>query len=148
MSIKKELLALAFGVLLILVTFGDNHLGSIAGIPVGNLDTIFGQNLWPILDVVYPLATIAVFLIHGWSKGAKLKAKSASMFLLVSFIVLLGLMNADDVIIGLNHLGLNLMVYPPQGYWIIISWLFPVYSIITFFLFEKMLKHGRNEAKQ
>jgi hypothetical protein len=147
MGFRKEILAFVFGVLLVLVTFGDNHLGSILGIPVGNLDAVFGQGFWPVFDVLYPLAIIGVFLVHGWSKGVKLRVKSASMFVFVLFIVLLGLMNLDDFIIGLDHLGLGLMFYPPLGYWVMISWLFPFYSIVAFFVFERMLKFNRNVAK-
>jgi hypothetical protein len=147
MGFKKELLALAFGVLLILVTFGDNHLGRIVGMPVGNLDSVLGQRYWPVLDVVYPVATIAVFLLHGSLIGKKLKMKSASTVVFVSFIVMLGFMNADDIIIGLNHLGLNLMVYPPQEYWNIISLLYPIYATVAFFLFEQTLKSSRNNLK-
>jgi hypothetical protein len=147
MGFRKEILAFVFGVLLILVTFSDDHIGRIAGVPVGNLDTIFGVGLWPVLDVVYPLASVAVFVLHGWGKGVKFKVKSASTFVFASFVVLLGLLNADDFIIGLNHLGLNLMVYPSQEYWVIISWLYPVYAIVAFFMFEKMLSFNKKAAK-
>ena len=54
---KKEILALAFGMLIFLITFGDSHLAS----NVGNLDTIFGLTFWRLLDVVYPALTIVVF---------------------------------------------------------------------------------------
>ena len=147
MGLRKELLALAFGVLLVLVTFGDNHLGNIAGVPIGNLDTIFGLAFWPVLDVLYPLATIAVFVLHGWNEESKMKLKSAPTLFFSVFIILLALMNLDDLVLAFNHLGLNLTVQPPQRYWIIISWLYPIYSAAAFFLFEKMLKNRRNAVK-
>ena len=105
MGLRKELLALAFGALLVLVTFGDNHLGNIAGVPIGNLDTIFGLALWPVLDVLYPLATIAVFILHGWNRDSKLKLKSTPTLVFAVFIILLALMNLDDFVLALNHLG-------------------------------------------
>ncbi len=62
MSIKSEIFALFFGVLLILVTFGDDHFGAtLSGVGIGNPDTVFGISFWPVLDVIYPLASIAVF---------------------------------------------------------------------------------------
>ena len=65
MGIKSEFLTLTFGGLLILVTFGDDHLAN----NIGNLDTIFGLHLWPVLDIVYPIASIGVFLLYGYVKG-------------------------------------------------------------------------------
>ena len=70
MGFRNEVFALAFGVLLVLVTFGDNHLGSIHTAQLGNLDAIFGLVLWPAIDLIYSLATVAVFLLYGWSKEA------------------------------------------------------------------------------
>ena len=36
---------------------------------IGNLDTIFGIGAWQLLDVAYPVASIAVFLLYGRAKG-------------------------------------------------------------------------------
>ncbi len=132
MDFRAEILALVFGVLLILVTFGDNHLegGSIA---LGNLDTIFGLTLWPLMDAVYPVATVAVFLLYGWSKIGKLKIKVPTALLFVSFLLTLSLMNVDDLAIGLNH-----PVDLPQTYWVVISWVYPIYAACAFFLFGKL----------
>jgi hypothetical protein len=147
MGLRKEILALAFGALLILVTFGDNHLGKVAGVSIGNLDTILGYRLWPVLDIVYPLALITIFLLYGWSIGAKVKLKSASTFLFASFLIVLALVNIDDVFLGLSHAGLTFAIYPSQEYWTTISWIFPAYSAIAFFSFGKTLKINRNVAK-
>lgn len=57
MGLKSEVLALTFGVLLILITFGDSHLVYF----VGNLDTIFGLAFWEPLDVLYKFASIVVY---------------------------------------------------------------------------------------
>ena len=59
MGLRSEITAFTFGVLLILVTFGDAHLSG----TVGNLDTTFGLVLWKPLDALYVLASIAVFLL-------------------------------------------------------------------------------------
>ena len=130
MGFKSEVLALVFGVLLILVTFGDNHFGRIAGVAVGNLDTLFGYRLWPVMDVLYPLATVAVFLLYGFAKGGKLRINLKTALLFASFLLVLSLMNVDDIAIGLN-----LMIYFSRVYWVAISWVYPVYGAVAFFLF-------------
>jgi hypothetical protein len=133
MSIKSDVLALFFGALLIFVAFGDDHLGKIAGVAVGNLDTIFGIKLWPIFDVIYPVATVVVFLLYGWAKGNRLRINYSNSLLFISFLAALVLMNFDDVAIALN-----LAVYPPTVYWVAISWIYPVYGAAAFFLFGKL----------
>lgn len=130
LGFKSEVLALVFGVLLILVTFGDNHFGRIAGVAVGNLDTIFGYRLWPVMDVIYPLATVAVFLLYGFAKGGKLRINLKTALLFASFLLVLSLMNVDDIAIGLN-----LMIYFSRVYWVAISWVYPIYGAVAFFLF-------------
>ena len=136
MGLKSELLAFAFGFLLLLVTFGDNH-HIVSGQTVGNLDTILGVALWPVLDVIYPLATIAVLLLYCLSKGTNLRTKR-SIFLFLTFLAALALMNLDDIVIGLNHAVLQFTMNPPMDYWIAISWIYPVYSAIVFFLLGKL----------
>ena len=89
---KKEILALAFGMLIILTTFGDSHLAG----NVGNLDTIFGLTFWRLLDVVYPVLSIVVFLMYGREKqGLKINLRSTVIF--SGFLVLLALMCLDDL---------------------------------------------------
>ena len=63
MNWKSESLALVFGMLIILIIFGDAAQVSW----VGNLDTIFGLTYWHLMDVIYHLASIMVFLLYGKS---------------------------------------------------------------------------------
>lgn len=128
---KSEILTLIFGMLLILVTFGDSHTNRV----VGNLDTIFGQTLWPVLDILYPLASISVFLLYGYVKGNGLKINSMTVLLFASFIAVLTLFIFDDILQPLN-----IMLLIPKTYWIIIMWVYPIYSIFAFFLFGRMHK--------
>ena len=130
MGLKSEILAFVFGLLLILVTFGDNHLGRVAGVAIGNLDTIFGYGLWPVMDVIFPLATIVVFLLYGFSKGFKLRINKKTSFLFFSFLLVLCLINLDDIGIAL-HFELSI----PFVYWLAISWIYPVYGAMAFFFF-------------
>jgi hypothetical protein len=132
-SLKAEVFALLFGVLLILVTFGDNHFGIIAGVQIGNLDTIFGYDFWPILDMIYPLTTIITFLLYGRSKGGKLRIDASSGLVFATFIVLLSLMNFDDIAIVLR-----VAIYPARIYWTAISVIYPIFSAIALFLFGKL----------
>ncbi len=135
MRLRSEFLAFAFGVLLIFVTFGDDQLGKIAGVAVGNLDTAFGFALWPVMDVVCPLASIAVFLLFGWVKGGGLKLNWRTLFLFSSFLLVLLLIIIDDVVIGLNRLGFVFSLPLSRVYWVAVSWVYPIYSAVAFFLF-------------
>ena len=135
MALRSEILALTFGVLLILVTFGDSHLSVEGGnIIVGNLDTIFGLALWQAIDLIYPVASIAVFLLYGWTKGTgRLRLNPVNTLLFASFLGALALISVDDIVIVLGqHLEL------PQIYWNAVSWIFPLYSAIAFFAFGKV----------
>ena len=147
MRLRSEILAFAFGVLVILVTFGDDNLGRIAGVSVGNLDTIFGAGLWPVMDVVYPLATITVFLLFGMMKGGRLRIDWATMLLFSSFLLVLALIIVDDVIIGLNLMGFVLSKSLPGAYWVAISWIYPVYSAVAFFLFGRLHERDLSLAR-
>jgi hypothetical protein len=133
LSFRSEVLVFFFGMLVILVTFGDDHIGAtLGGFGIGNLDTIFGQTFWPVLDVIYPLATVLVFLLYGWTKQGRLRITASTVLLFVSFLAVIALVNFDDLAIALR-----LAVYPPQIYWSIILWIYPVYSGIALFLFGK-----------
>ncbi len=125
---KSEILALIFGMLLILVTFGDAHLSS----EIGNLDTIFGLTYWKLLDVIYPVASIIVFLLYGKIRNG-IKLNFQKILILVSFLIVLALISLDDVAIVLN-----LTIDLSHEYWIIIEWIYPIYSAIAFFLFGKI----------
>ena len=133
MSFKSDFLTLIFGALLVLVTFGDSHLGRIGGVAIGNLDTILGYALWPLLDVFYPLATISVFLLYGWAKGNGFRVCWLTGFLFASFLLVLALVSIDDIAIGLDW-----SVDLSRTFWEAISWVYPIYSAGAFFLFGKL----------
>jgi hypothetical protein len=128
MGLKSEVLALAFGALLIFVTFGNAHIYWF----IGNLDTIFGLTFWRVLDVFYPVASAVVFLLYGWVKGNGLKFNAYTALLFATFVALLILVNIDDVV-QVVPVALTL----PKIYWAAVEWLYPVYSAAAFFLFGK-----------
>lgn len=124
---KSEVLALVFGVLLILLTFGDNHLTS----TVGNLDSIFGKALWRPLDVMYPLASITVFLLYGKVNGG-LRVNALTVGMFFSYLVALALISLDDIAIVLN-----VSITLTKGYWVVVEWFYPIFSSIAFFIFGR-----------
>jgi hypothetical protein len=127
MGLKSEIVALAFGVLLISLTFGDAHLVSY----VGNLDTIFGVAFYKPLDVVYVLASIAVFLLYGKLKGG-LRFNTVTVLVFLSYLFALALISMDDI-----SLVLNLNITLPKDYWIAVEWFYPIYSSIALFIFGR-----------
>jgi hypothetical protein len=129
MSYRSEILAFAFGMLLIFLTFGDDYLSR----NIGNLDTIFGHGLWPVLDVVWPIATIAIFLLYGREKGNGLKINPTTVLLFLSFLTVLTLIDADDIAFVLR-----IPFNEPKAYWTVVMWVYPVYSAVAFFLFGKI----------
>lgn len=130
---KSEITAFVFGVLLILLTFGDSHLVGY----VGNLDIILGLAFWKPLDVLYPLASIIVFLLYGKLKGG-LKLNTMTVLVFLSYLFALALISLDDII-----LVLNLQITLPKSYWIAAEWFYPIYSSIAFFIFGRI-----NQFKQ
>ena len=138
MGLRSEILALAFGALLIFVTFGDSHIIWF----VGNLDTIFGLAFWRALDVFYPLASISVFLLYGWEKGKGLKFNTITILLLASFVAVLVLVNIDDFVQVLN-----ITLVPSKAYWGVMMFVYPVYSSVAFFLFGKKQETIRASQK-
>jgi len=128
MSWKSEGLALAFGMLLILLTFGDSHLTW----TVGNLDSIFGRTFWPLSDIVYPLASIAVFLLYGSVKG-RLRISMLTIGIFFTYLGALGLISLDDIAIVL-HVQITLTI----DYWVLVEWFYPIYSSIAFFMFGRV----------
>jgi hypothetical protein len=134
MTLRSEVLGLTFGALLILVIFGDNHLKVEGGsIVVGNLDTVFGLALWQAMDVIYFVALIVVFLLYGWTKSSSgFRFDSMSLLLFVSFLAVLSLISVDDYA---QVLGFDLKL--PAVYWVVVSWVFPIYSAIALFMFGR-----------
>jgi hypothetical protein len=127
MGLKSEIIALTFGILLILLTFGDAHLvGS-----VGNLDMIFGHAFWKPLDVLYLLVSIVVFLLYGKVKGG-LRFNVVTMLVFLSYLFALALISLDDI-----ALVLNLQITLSKDYWIAVEWFYPIYSSIAFIIFGR-----------
>ena len=138
MTFKTDFFALAFGALLVLVTFGDDYFGKFIGIPrIGNLDTILGLRLWPLLDAFYFLATISFFLLYGWAYSGEIRAKPLPVLLFISFLTVLVLMNIDDFATILDQ-NLNF----PGAYWAAMTVIYPVYGAVAFFLFGKVNAEG------
>jgi hypothetical protein len=127
MSSKSDMIALVFGMLLILVTFNDSHLTG----NIGNLDSIFGLAAWQLLDAAYALTSIAVFLLYGLAKGGlRINARTIAIFL--SFLITSALINIDDIAFVLH-----LPITPPKSYWVAVEWFYPIYSILALFVFGK-----------
>jgi len=125
---KNEILALAFGALLMLITFGDDYLSN----SIGNLDVIFGLQFWKALDVFYVVATIIVFLLYGYAKGNGLKFNYKATLIFISFLAVLMVITVDDIVQVLS-IDLDL----PQRFWATIMWIYPLYSGIAFIFFGK-----------
>jgi hypothetical protein len=132
MTFKSEFLALIFGITLILITFGDQPLGRVQDTTIGNLDTIFGLKLWPVMDVIYPLLAIIVFLLYGWVKSGKFKVKPTTLLLFLSFLAALFLISTDDIA-QVFHITIQLS----RRYWISVSLTYMVVSSFAFFLYGK-----------
>ena len=127
MGLKSEITALTFGVLLILLTFGDSRLVG----NVGNLDVIFGHAFWKPVDGLYSFASIALFLLYGKAKGG-LRFNVVTMLVFLSYLFTLALISLDDI-----ALVLNLQITLSKDYWIAVEWLYPIYSSIAFFIFGR-----------
>jgi hypothetical protein len=131
MNWKSESFALVFGMLIILIIFGDAAQVSW----VGNLDTIFGLTYWHLMDVIYPLASIVVFLLYGSSKG-RLRLRGTSILLLIAFLIAIFIMQLDDVFVVLNH-----PIELPAVYWTTARWVYLFTAITTFFAFGQSCKN-------
>ncbi|MFB3889865.1 MAG: hypothetical protein ACE14S_10275 [Candidatus Bathyarchaeia archaeon] len=138
-NMRSEALALLFGMLLILVTFEGSHIAWY----VGNLDSIFGSGFWPVLDVVYPVASIAVFLLYGWVKGKGLRLKPVPIALFALFLVMLILFTIDDIALVF---GASLEL--PAAYWIMMSIVYPLYALAAFLLFGRANRPKPSAEKQ
>ena len=143
MKWKSESLALVFGMLIILIIFGDA--AWVSG--VGNLDTIFGQTYFPLMDILYPLASIVVFLLYGKSKGNH-HFRRYSILLFLGFLVALIIMIFDDFVNIPHHIAYDILHNSameeqftlPAIYWAIARLLYLFTSITTFFAFGQSCK--------
>ena len=130
MNWKSESLALVFGMLIVFMVFGDATQVNW----VGNLDTIFGLKYWPLMDVVYPLASIIVFLLYGKSKG-NLQLRRNSILLFVAFLITITIIQFDDICEVLNH---SIELSPI--YWSTARWVYIFTAVSTFFAFGQSCK--------
>lgn len=130
MDWKSEILALVFGVLIILIIFGDAAQLSW----VGNLDTIFGVTYSSLMDIIYPLASIVIFFLYGKTKG-NLDLKLRSIVLFVAFLIAILIMQFDDIFEVLNH-----PIILPVIYWTIARWVYLFTALTTFFAFGRSCK--------
>jgi len=130
MNWKSESLALVFGVLIILIVFGDAAQLSW----VGNLDTIFGVTYSSLMDIIYPLASIVIFILYGKAKGS-LHLQSRSIMLFIAFLIAILIMQFDDIFEVLNH-----PIILPVIYWTIARWLYLFTALTTFFAFGRSCK--------
>ncbi len=81
------------------------------------------------MDVIYPVASILLFLAYGQAKGdGTLKINSKTILPLAGYVLVLLLISVDDFSDVLN-LGLKF----PEAYWIAMMWLYPLISFVTFF---------------
>ena len=117
--------ALLFGMVMMLIIFGDE-----LSVPnIGNLDTIFGQQYWKFMDVLYPLASVAIFLLYGISKG-RLKINPRTTWPFIIFIVAAIMIQLDDFFEVL-HFSLKFS----DTYWTTVRWLYFSLAMSTFIAF-------------
>lgn len=121
----SELFSLFFGMLMMLIIFGDQ-------MPihwVGNLDTIFGTTIAPLMDMIYPLSSVIVFLGYGKSKGP-IQLRFTCILLFFVFIASIALIQFDDVFVVFGH-----PIVLPDIYWTTARWLYFIIAPVTFFIF-------------
>jgi hypothetical protein len=135
------ILSLIFGLLLILMDFNDN---SPLSLGIGNLDQILGPSMYHAVEVIYPLGSIAVFLLFGMvcrNIGRNEPKKMARRFsyqmplaaiALVFYLLLLGLDDLDDF-----SKALNLQLILGANYLFAMEAIYPSGSFILFLLFGK-----------
>ena len=124
-NLKSEVLALAFGMLIILITFGDSRVNPL----VGNLDNIFGPSFWHFMDVLYPLASIIVFLLYGKVRGG-LRIHVLTILVFLMFLMSLATIIIDDIFVALR-----ISIKWPDMYWGIAQWVFPFVAASSFLAF-------------
>jgi hypothetical protein len=144
LNFKPMILSIVFGILLILMDFGDHSPFSVA---VGNLDQIFGPRTWYPVEVIYPAASIAVFLLFGITcrnigiKEAKSTKRPETIYLILfgmlSFLIYLLLLALDDLDDISKILKLHMIL--GANYWFAMEAIYPIGSIILFLAFGKVL---------
>ena len=124
-NLKSEVLALVFGMLIILITFGDSRVNPW----VGNLDNIFGLSFWHFMDVLYPLASIIVFLLYGKVRGG-LRIHALTILVFLIFLMSLAMIIIDDIFAVLGY-----STGWPYMYWGIAQWVYPFVAASSFLAF-------------
>ena len=153
---KPLLLSLVFGVLLLWMDFNDV---SPISDSVGNLDHVFGNSGWILLELLLPFISIVVFLLFGkyyYGAGKTLNSIQVYRFgsikitlLLLAYLLLLILIDIDDLLKDLripSKLGV-----PSQsaGYWLLMELIYPVASIAIVIAFGKVCyEYGKSRAKR
>ncbi len=143
MNWKRDGLTLIFGMLVMLIIFGDQvHVNS-PGAPeyIGNLDTVFGTPWWPLMDVIYPSASISTFLLYGKLKGG-IKINRTSILLFVVFLIGLVIIQGDDFLQIINH-PLDL----PDTYWAAARWCYVFISEGSFLAFGSICEKQTDRVK-
>ena len=140
---SSNFLAMLFGMVMILIIFGDGVAPN-----VGNLDTIFGQSAWPFMDVLYPIASIIIFLFYGKLRGSiKINAKTVWPFIL--FLLVAISIQLDDFFHVLNH-----PIILSNIYWTIVMWIYFFVASYAFLAFggacenNKLQSQIRNSASK
>ena len=106
---------LFFGILIILITFGDSRVNPL----VGNLDSILGPSFWRFMGVLCPLASVMVFLFYGKVRG-DLRIHVSTILVFLTFLMSLAMMIIDDIF---EVLGYSMKL--PEMYWGIAQWVYP-----------------------
>lgn len=117
---------------------------------VGNLDHIFGSQFWHAMDVIYPAASIATFLLFGresFYSGRDERIEKTrkefsinlkALLLLLIFGVLICLIDLDDIlkVLGINS-ALTVSQLSPY-YWLPMMAIYPFGAIALFLAFGKV----------
>jgi len=95
------------------MTFGD----AAQPIGVGNLDNAFGHFFWPATDLIFPLASVAVFLLYGKSKGV-LHLRRANIMLFIAFLGAIIMIQLDDIFKIFDFSIILPIIYYPVARWV------------------------------
>jgi hypothetical protein len=105
--------------------------------------------LWPELDVFYFLAPIGVFLLYGKVKGG-LKINALAVMALVAFLIVLVLVSIDDItaVLGFSSPATYFSSDASRSYWLVMLWVYPIFSYVAFLLFGVANQEERTRAVQ
>ncbi|MDG6994647.1 MAG: hypothetical protein JRN52_01885 [Nitrososphaerota archaeon] len=143
------ILSLLFGILLLWLDFSDS---APLNPFMGNLDHVFGNQLWYPTEAFLPVVSLAVFLLFGRvcfgigrdgtgserSRISKSLFGSAKSLATVSlYILLLILIDIDDIlkVLGIpSHLRVSA---DSPSYWLPMQFIYPLGSMVLFIAFGK-----------